>query len=175
MMGKIKLNKFHGISKLNIFWFVVLILMARASGERLAVVFMDIAPDFDSVNIFLFLQSAAVFLGYGAAGVVMGIAINYILGDLSRRVLGWLPILLLCADFVISYLNLFSAGRAGDWSVYNITALNLRYSSGYAYLFLMPFVSSLVIWIIEIKKSDEKKTISGFFRWFKESIKTTLR
>ena len=107
------------------------------------------------------------FIGYGFTGLLLGLWMFYFLGSKAKSFLKWLPLLLFSVVLFDAFLNLFSAGRAGDWSVFKILGLYLSRLSGYAYLFFLPFVSGVTIYFLEAKKNSSDIDFNGFKNWLR--------
>lgn len=139
--------------------FVVAVLMARTTGDNLSGLMYDVFP-------YEFANMIGPLIGYGFTGVLLGLCMFYCLGNKAKSFLKWLPLLLLCVVLLGAFLNLFSAGRAGNWSVFGIIGLLLSRLSGYSYLFFLPFVSAITIYFLEAKKSGITIDFNGFKNWF---------
>lgn len=140
--------------------FVVAVLMARTTGDNLSGLTYSILP-YDIANMF------GSLIGYGCTGVLLGLCMFYLLGSKAKSCLKWLPLLLLGVVLLGAYLNLFSAGRAGSWSVFGILGHLLSSLRGYSYLFFLPFVSAVTIYILEAKKTGDIVDFNGFKNWVK--------
>lgn len=155
----------------------VVVLMARPTGDRLSA-FISLMPNDDNMDIdtWLFLFKITTFLqtmiGYAIAGVLVGLCAHFILRKEVKKYAKWLPVVLLLAVFLSSFLNLFSAGVAAKFDVFGIIGRLLSTQSGYAYLFLLPICSYLTIWFIEKKTAIDKREIS-FPAWLREVFTTS--
>lgn len=163
-IGKIDIKRWAG--------FVIAILMARPTGDHLTA-FIDFVPagmdmDFSTWST---LNSISNFfeaiLGYGLTGALLGVCAYFLLGDEGKKSARWIPLLLVAAIFFSAFINLFSAGRAADFSVFGILGLLLTRVTGYAYLFLLPATCYLVMWYLESRKKELKTTLSEFAVWLK--------
>jgi hypothetical protein len=143
--------------------FAVAVLMSRTTGDHLSGLMYDILP-------YDFAAMIGPLIGYGFTGVILGLCMFYFLGSKAKNFLKWLPLLLLCVVLLGAFLNLFSAGRAGDWSVFGILRLLLSSLSGYSYLFFLPFVSGVTIYYLEAKKNSSDIDFNGFKNWLKGAL-----
>lgn len=143
--------------------FAVAVLMSRTTGDNLSALMYDILP-------YEFATMIGPFIGYGFTGVLLGLCMFYLLGCRAKPFLRWLPLLLLCVVLLSAFVNLFSAGRAGDWSVFRILGLLLSDLTGYSYLFFLPFVSGVTIYFLEAKKNSSDMDFNGFKNWIKGAL-----
>jgi len=143
--------------------FVVAVLMSRTTGDNLSGLMYSILP-YDIANMI------GPLIGYGFTGVLLGLCMFYFLGSKAKSCLKWLPLLLLGVVLLVAFLNLFSAGRAGSWSVFGIIGLLLSRLSGYSYLFFLPFVSGVTIYVLEAKKTGGTVDFNGFKNWLKSAL-----
>lgn len=143
--------------------FVAAVLMSRTTGDHLSGFMYDIFPYDFAVLI-------GPLIGYGVTGALLGFCMFCLLGSRAKAILKWLPLLLLLVVLLGAFLNLFSAGRAGDWSVFGILGLLLSRVSGYSYLFFLPFVSGITIYLLESKKNGDAIDFTGFRNWLKGAL-----
>ena len=143
--------------------FAVAVLMTRTTGDHLSGFMYRILP-------YDFAAMIGPLIGYGFTGVLLGLCMFYFLGSKAKDFLKWLPLLLLGVVLLGAFLNLFSAGRAGDWSVFGILGLLLSRLSGYSYLFFLPFVSGVTIYFLEAKKNSSDMDLNGFKNWLKGAL-----
>lgn len=143
--------------------FAVAVLMSRTTGDHLSGFSYSIFP-YDLAKVL------GPILGYGFTGILLGVCMFYLLGSKGNRFLKWLPLVLLGVVLLSAFLNLFSAGRLGDWSVFGILGLLLSRLSGYSYLFLLPLVSAASIYYLETKKDNGNVSASGFKTWLKKAL-----
>lgn len=157
------MNKMANIDNKRWAGFAVAVLMSRTTGDHLSGFSYSIFP-YDLANLL------GPILGYGFTGILLGVIMFYLLGSTGKRFLKWLPLLLLGVVLLSAFLNLFSAGRLGDWSVFGILGLLLSRLSGYSYLFLLPLVSAASIYYLESKKDNDNISASGFTSWLKRAL-----
>jgi len=139
--------------------FAVAVLMSRTTGEHLGGFMYSILPyDF------------AAMIGFGFTGILLGLCMFYLLDSKAKYFLKWLPLLLLCVVLLGAFLNLFSAGRFSDWSVFAILGDLLTRLDGYSYLFFLPFVSGITIYFLEAKKNNHDVGFPSFKDWLKGSL-----
>lgn len=143
--------------------FAVAVLMTRTTGDHLSGFMYSILPYDFAVMI-------GPLIGYGFTGVLLGLCMFYFLKSNFKYLIKWLPLLLLGVVLLGAFLNLFSAGRAGDWSVFRILGLLLSGLSGYSYLFFLPFVSGITIYFLEAKKNNKDMDLNGFKNWLKSAL-----
>ena len=143
--------------------FAVAVLMCRTTGDHLSGFMYHILP-YDLAKLI------GPFIGYGFTGILLGLCMFYLLGSKAKYFLKWLPLLLLGVVLLGAFLNLFSAGRAGDYSVFGILGLLLTRLSGYSYLFFLPFVSAIAIYFLEARKKGDNADSTGFMPWLKSAL-----
>jgi len=143
--------------------FAVAVLMSRTTGDHLSAFSYDVFP-YDLATLI------GPILGYGFTGILLGLCMFYLLGNKGKNFLKWLPLLLMSVVLLSAFLNLFSAGRVSDWSVFALLGLYLTRLSGYSYLFLLPFVSGMTMYFLEAKKNSSNVTVSGFKSWLKNAL-----
>lgn len=143
--------------------FAVAVLMSRTTGDHLSGFMYSLLP-YDIAGMI------GPFIGYGFTGILLGLCMFYFLGSKAKYFLKWLPLLLLCVVLLGAFLNLFSAGRAGDWSVFGIVGLLLTRLSGYSYLFFLPFVSAITIYFFEAKRNSSNVDSLSFKNWLKSAL-----
>ncbi|MDC1286285.1 hypothetical protein N8198_00210 [Gammaproteobacteria bacterium] len=143
--------------------FAVAVLMSRTTGSHLSGFSYSVFP-YDLAKVL------GPILGYGFTGILLGLCMFYLLGNKGKSFLKWLPLLLLCVVLLSSFLNLFSAGRVSDWSIFGILGLHLSRLTGYSYLFLLPFASGMTMYFLEAKKNNIEVTVSGFMNWIKNAL-----
>jgi hypothetical protein len=144
--------------------FAVAILMSRTTGDHLTGQMWWVLP-YEIAKIL------GPFIGYGITGVLLGLCMFYFLGPRAKSLIRWLPLLLLSVVLFGAFLNLFSAGRAGDWSVFGIIGLLLSRVSGYAYLLFLPLVSAVVIYLLETRKLGGRLGHREFGIWLFRTLR----
>lgn len=158
--------------------FAVAVMMCKPTGENLHALMIRLIP-FDLFGFELdeyvsgMLSTVNVvgpLIGYGITGVLLGLCMNYLLGRKAKYFIKWLPLLLFAVYVLSAFLNLFSAGRVADWSVYGLAGLMLTRIKGYAYLFFLPFVCSITIYFLEAKKNNRTMSVQKFKTWLVDAL-----
>jgi|GEM_PF-3347694 len=143
--------------------FTVAVLMSGTTGDHLSGFMYRLMP-LDIAGII------GPFIGYGFTGILLGLCMFYLLGSQAKYFLKWLPLLFLFVVLFTKFLGMFSAGRAGQYSVFtiiNVFLVNLR---GFSYLVVLPFVSAITIYFIEVKRNSSNVDSLSFMIWLKSAL-----
>ncbi|NIB45137.1 hypothetical protein HBA55_36500 [Pseudomaricurvus alkylphenolicus] len=168
----------NSTEKVNIKTWCILafaVFMVRPIGDKLSA-FLDFLPSSLDLETLVTINTTVWFVealvGYSIAGILFGVCASITLGHKGIQYAKWLPLAFFGAYCINAFINLFSAGRASNFSVLNLLGLLLTTGTGYAYLVVSPLSSYAAMWFLESKNGESDRAIPiGFLDWLKLAFK----